>query len=37
MKQSVAVENLEAAIGGRGAESIEEIRQNALATVWFSK
>jgi hypothetical protein len=32
MKQSVAVENLEAAIGGRGAESIEEIRQNALAT-----
>jgi hypothetical protein len=31
MKQSVAVENLEAAIGGRGAESIEEIRQNALA------
>jgi hypothetical protein len=32
IKQSVAVENLEAAIGGRGAESIEEIRQNALAT-----
>jgi len=32
MKQSVAVENLEAAIGGRGAETIEEIRQNALAT-----
>ena len=31
MKQSVAVENLEAAVGGRGAESIEEIRQNALA------
>jgi hypothetical protein len=31
MKQSVAVENLEAAVGGRGAESIGEIRQNALA------
>ena len=31
MKQSVAVENLEAAVGGRGPESIEEIRQNALA------
>jgi hypothetical protein len=31
-KASIAVENLEAAIGGRGAESIEEIRQNALAT-----
>ncbi len=31
IKQSVAVENLEAAVGGRGAESIEEIRQNALA------
>lgn len=31
IKQSVAVENLEAAIGGRGAESIEEIRQNAIA------
>ena len=31
MKQSVAVENLEAAVGGRGFESIEEIRQNALA------
>ena len=30
-KGSVAVENLEAAVGGRGAESIEEIRQNALA------
>ncbi len=30
-KTSVAVENLEAAVGGRGAESIEEIRQNALA------
>ncbi len=32
VKQSVAVENLEAATGGRGAETIEEIRQNALAT-----
>lgn len=31
-KASIAVENLESAIGGRGAESIEEIRQNALAT-----
>jgi hypothetical protein len=31
MKQSIAVENLEPAIGGRGSESIEEIRQNALA------
>lgn len=31
IKSSVAVENLEAAIGGRGAESIDEIRQNALA------
>jgi hypothetical protein len=31
-KQSIAVENLEAATGGRGPESIEEIRQNALAT-----
>ena len=30
-KTSVAVENLEPASGGRGAESIEEIRQNALA------
>jgi hypothetical protein len=30
-KASVEVENIEAAIGGRGAESIEEIRQNALA------
>jgi hypothetical protein len=29
-KRSVAVENLEPAVGGRGAESIEEIRQNAL-------
>jgi hypothetical protein len=32
MKQSVAVENLEPAAGGRGVETIEEIRQNALAT-----
>jgi hypothetical protein len=31
-KTSVAAENLEPAIGGRGSESIEEIRQNALAT-----
>jgi len=31
VKASVAVENLEPAVGGRGAESIEEIRQNALA------
>jgi hypothetical protein len=31
-KSSVAVENLEPAIGGRGSEPIEEIRQNALAT-----
>ena len=31
MKQSIAVENLEPAIGGRGSETIEEIRQNALA------
>jgi hypothetical protein len=31
-KTSVAVENLSAATGGRGTESIEEIRQNALAT-----
>jgi hypothetical protein len=30
-KSTIAVENLEPAIGGRGAESIEEIRQNALA------
>ena len=30
-KASVAVENLESAVGGRGSESIEEIRQNALA------
>lgn len=32
IKSSVAVENLEAATGGRDSESIEEIRQNALAT-----
>jgi len=32
MKKSIAVENLESAVGGRGSESIEEIRQNALAT-----
>lgn len=32
IKSSVAVENLEPAIGGKGAESIEEIRQNALAS-----
>jgi hypothetical protein len=31
MKLSVAVNNDEAAVGGRGAETIEEIRQNALA------
>ena len=31
LKSSIAVENLEAASGGRGAESIEEIRQNAIA------
>ena len=31
IKGTIAVENLEAAVGGRGAESIEEIRQNALA------
>jgi hypothetical protein len=31
-KSSVAVENLEAATGGRDFESIEEIRQNALAS-----
>lgn len=30
-KSSVAVENIEPAVGGRGAESIEEVRQNALA------
>ncbi len=32
MKQSIAVNNDEPAVGGRGSESIEEIRQNALAT-----
>ena len=32
LKNSIAVENIEPATGGRGAESIEEIRQNALAT-----
>jgi hypothetical protein len=32
IKNTVAVENVEAAVGGRGAETIEEIRQNALAT-----
>jgi hypothetical protein len=31
IKQSVAVENLEPAVGGKGSEAIEEIRQNALA------
>jgi hypothetical protein len=31
VKASVAVENLGPATGGRGAESVEEIRQNALA------
>ena len=30
-KQSIGIENLEAAVGGKGAESIEEIRQNAIA------
>jgi hypothetical protein len=30
-KQSVGIENLESAVGGRGSETIEEIRQNALA------
>jgi hypothetical protein len=30
-KSTIAVENLEPAVGGRGGESIEEIRQNALA------
>jgi hypothetical protein len=33
IKESVAVENLEAATGGRGVESVEEIRQNALAVI----
>jgi hypothetical protein len=32
IKNSVAVENTEPAVGGRGAETVEEIRQNALAT-----
>jgi hypothetical protein len=32
IKASVAVENLEPAVGGRGSEAIEEIRQNALAS-----
>jgi hypothetical protein len=32
IKTTLAVENIEPAVGGRGAESIEEIRQNALAT-----
>jgi len=32
IKQSVAVTNEEPAVGGRSSESIEEIRQNALAT-----
>ena len=32
IKSSVAVENLEPAVGGRGSESIEEIRQNALGS-----
>jgi len=31
MKLSIAVNNDEPAVGGRGSESIEEIRQNALA------
>jgi hypothetical protein len=31
LKNSIAVDNEIAAMGGRGAESIEEIRQNALA------
>jgi hypothetical protein len=30
-KKSIAIENSEAAVGGRDSESIEEIRQNALA------
>ena len=29
-KSTVAIENIESATGGRGAESVEEIRQNAL-------
>ena len=31
-KTTVGVENLEPAVGGRGSESIEEIRQNALGS-----
>lgn len=31
VKESVAAENIETASGGRGAESIDEIRQNAIA------
>ena len=31
-KTTVAVENLESAVGGRSSESIEEIRQNALGS-----
>jgi hypothetical protein len=32
MKESIVVNNDEPAVGGRGVETIEEIRQNALAT-----
>lgn len=32
IKDSLAVENIDAASGGRGAETIDEIRENALAT-----
>jgi hypothetical protein len=32
IKTTVAVENLEAAVGGRSSESVEEIRQNALGS-----
>jgi hypothetical protein len=32
VKESVAVENLEPAVGGRGGDTVEEIRQNALAS-----
>jgi hypothetical protein len=32
IKTTLAVENLEPAVGGRGSESIEEIRQNALGS-----
>ena len=31
-KQSLSVNNLESAVGGRGAEDLEQIRQNALAS-----